>query len=319
MDIPDLRAFLLIVESGGFSAAADRLNVTQPALSRRMRLLEEDLGERLLRRTGRGAEPTDAGVLLADRARRILDEVEGARRDLAARHGQVTGRVSLGLPPSVGTVLTARLVARFRAAHPLVGLTIVEELSGVIQDGLRGGWVDIGLLYAGAEGPALRTEVLFRDGVSLIGRPELMPTPAPGSPAHGEGAPPLLLSDLVGLPLILPGPRHGLRAFVDQVAFRHGLSLTVGIEADSLRVLGELAEMGLGLLVHASSAFPRHLAEGRLVHRPLGDPRLTRSIALAWSRDRPLTPAALAMGEAVRREVSALAAEEAWMELVLRA
>ncbi|WP_413205863.1 LysR family transcriptional regulator [Rhodospirillum sp. A1_3_36] len=305
MDIPDLQAFLLIVETGGFSAAAERLNVTQPALSRRMRLLEESLGERLLHRTGRGAEPTEAGLLLADRAHRILDEVDSARRALLNRKGQVTGRVTLGLPPSVGTALTARLVVRFREKYPLVALSIVEELSGVIQDGLRSGWIDIGLLYAGTEGPSLRSEVLFREDIALIGRPDLVP-PAPGPVPHGPGAPPLPLHGLAELPLILPGRRHGLRAILDQTAFRHGISLNVGIEADSLRVLAELTELGLGMVIHAPSAFPRELAEGRFVQRPLGNPPLTRSIALAWPRDRATTQATLAMAEAVRRLVGEL-------------
>ncbi|HAQ01124.1 MAG TPA: LysR family transcriptional regulator [Rhodospirillum rubrum] len=304
MDLRQLRAFLAIVDSGGFSSAAERLHLTQPALSRQMRLLEEDLGERLLRRTGRGAEATAAGLVLADRARRILGEVEGARRALAARGGQVSGRVSLGLPPSVGVRLTAGVVTRLRAAHPLLGLTIVEELSGVVQDGLGSGWIDIGLLYAGAVGPALVQEPLLTEDLALIGRPDLLP--AADLSAHGA---PLALHRLADLPLLLPGRRHGLRALVDQAVFRLGITLDVAIEADSLRVLGDLAMRGLGLVVHAPSAFAGDLAAGLLAARPLGDPPLTRSIVLAWPRDRAASRAVLAVAEAVRSEVAALAGE----------
>ncbi len=301
MDPRQLRAFLHIVETGSFSAAADRLHLTQPALSRQIRLLEEDLGERLLRRTGRGAEPTDAGLLLAERARGILDDMTATRQALAARRGQLSGRVCFGLPPSVGVRLTGPVVAGFHQRHPLVGLTIVEELSGVVQDGLLSGAVDLGLLYAGTVSPALTSEPLLEESLALIGAPGRMPAVADG-PAWGPDALPLPVHGVTGLPLILPGRRHGLRAILEQAAFRHGVALDVSLEADSLRVLSELAVMGLGLLIHAPSAFPAQLAAGTLVARPLGTPPLVRSIVLAWSRDAPLPRAAAALADMVRTE-----------------
>ncbi|GEO81439.1 LysR family transcriptional regulator [Pararhodospirillum oryzae] len=290
MDPRHLRAFLHIVETGSFSAAAERVNLTQPALSRQIHLLEDEAGEILLRRTGRGAEPTEAGLVLVEHARAILEAIDGARRAMGVRRSQVTGRVTVGLPPSVGVRLTAPLVRRFREHHPLVGLCLVEELSGVVQEGLLSGWIDVGLLYAQAASPALAQEALLTEDLALIGRPDQMPGGSDCVPVRA----------LAELPILLPGRRHGLRALVDQAAFRHGIVVRVDIEADSLRVLGELAHAGLGLVVHAPSAFAPDLAAGTLVARPLGEPPLQRAIVLAWPRDRAPSRAALAMAETVR-------------------
>ncbi|MBF0334895.1 MAG: LysR family transcriptional regulator, partial [Alphaproteobacteria bacterium] len=171
MDMRQLKALVRIAETGSFSEAARRLNVTQPALSRQIRLLEESLGERLLLRTGRGAVPTEAGHLLLARADLILGEVEKARQAIASRQDAVTGRVAFGLPPSVGVRLTGPVVARYRARHPQVGLAIVEELSGEVQQGLLTGTLDLGLLYAGTVSPSLRSEPLLAERLHVLAPP----------------------------------------------------------------------------------------------------------------------------------------------------
>ena len=109
MDIRQLRTFVHVAELGSFSKAADRLHIAQPALSRQIRLLESELKAALFIRHGRGVRLTDAGTLFLDRASGILRQIEQARADVAAEAGDVSGEVSIGVPPSVGIVLTGHL------------------------------------------------------------------------------------------------------------------------------------------------------------------------------------------------------------------
>ncbi|MBE1236502.1 LysR family transcriptional regulator [Phaeovibrio sulfidiphilus] len=293
MDPRHLKSFLQIMETGSFSAAAERIELTQPALSRQISILEQEVGETLFRRTGRGAEPTEAGLLLAEHARSILDSIEAARHAMASRHEEVMGRVAVGLPPSIGVRLTAPLVDHFRHRHPLVHLCVVEELSGFVQDGLLAGWIDTGILYAQTVHPALFHEPLMTEELMLISHPDLMPdTGSPNSPVP--------IQALAELPVLMPSRRHGMRSLIDQALLSHRMTLNTAIETDSLRVSSELAKRKLGVFIHAPSAFERDLKSGALVARPLGTPPLKRAIVLAWPRDRAPTRATLAMADAIR-------------------
>ena len=115
MDLKQLRTFMHVADLGSLSRAAERLHLSQPALSRQIKLLEEEVGEALLKRTGRGVEITEAGQVLAGRASRILSEMERLHADMADYKGRIRGQVVLGLPPSAGLFVGGPLVERYRA------------------------------------------------------------------------------------------------------------------------------------------------------------------------------------------------------------
>ncbi|MEY2781375.1 MAG: HTH-type transcriptional regulator CynR, partial [Pseudomonadota bacterium] len=142
MDFKQLQAFVSVAEQGSFTRAAQQLNVAQPALSRLVRALELELRQTLLERNGRGARPTQAGKRLLDHARGILHQLDRAHEDMAQLRGGQTGSIALGLPPSVARVLTVALTRAFRAELPAVHLTIREDLSFALQDGLQQGRLD---------------------------------------------------------------------------------------------------------------------------------------------------------------------------------
>ena len=116
MDLKQLEYFVHVAEFGSFTLSSRFLRVAQPALSRQVRLLEVTLRQSLLTRDGRGAAPTEAGKLLLEHARGILQQVERARHDLEQQRGAVTGRLVIGLPPSVSRTLTGPLVRAVAAA-----------------------------------------------------------------------------------------------------------------------------------------------------------------------------------------------------------
>src|SRR3954469_10734762 len=125
MDLRQLTTFVQVADLGSLSKAAERLRIAQPALSRQIRLLEEELKVTLFTRHGRGMVLTPAGELLRGRASGILRQVEEARADLMEEAGAVRGRVVFGMPPTVGDVLATRLIERFLALHPEVRLRVV--------------------------------------------------------------------------------------------------------------------------------------------------------------------------------------------------
>lgn len=299
MDLAVLKRFLHVAELGSLSRAAERLDASQPALSRQLRQLEQTLGCRLLERTGRGVRLTAAGQILERHARVLLDQAGELRAELAQETALVQGRVTLALPPSVGAALTVPLVTAYRSAHPRVALQMVEDMTGAIEEGLLGGRLDLAVLYDGATSVNLCTEPLGRESLWLV---------AP----QGAGLPRSLpLRAALERTLILPRERHALRAILQRYAAQAGCPLRVEIEVDSLRAQIELVQRGLGCSILPAAAL-RTLEPAQLEVVRVTAPVLERMWVLAWSRAHPLSRAARAMAELLRERIGELAELHAW-------
>lgn len=296
MDLQRLRVLVHVAELGNMSRAAERLGLSQPALSRQIKLLEQELGVRLLDRTGRGVALTEAGHTVERRARAVFDEVAKIDQELAGTAHRIGGQLSVGLPPSVGVLLATPLIERYHAAYPAVLLKVIEDLTGALQDGLLTGRIDIGVLYDGTISASLHAELLLVEELALV-----------GSAASGLSADSAVPLEAIGAyPLILPSYRHGMRAILEQAAFRAGVRLRTVIEADSLRVQLELVRRSLGYTLLPRYTFAAKLEAGELTAAPVTDPPLHRRWVLAWPGDRPLSRAAQAMADGIRAEVARL-------------
>ena len=146
IDNRKLRYFVTVVEFGSFTKAADALHITQPALSRQVKQLEEELGVELLLREGRGIRITDAGEALLLHARTIARDFERLREDMQARSGEPTGRVVFGIPPTLADTLVPRLVEATRHKFPLVTLKVAEGLTPVLLGWLRSSDADLAIV-----------------------------------------------------------------------------------------------------------------------------------------------------------------------------
>lgn len=292
MNLTHLRSFVHVAELGSLSLAADRLQLSQPALSRQIQLLEAQLGVNLLRRTGRGVVPTEVGERLREHAYGLFEEIAKIERDLAGSE-EVGGRLSVGIPPSASVTIAGGLVERYRQRYPAVALRIVEDLTGAIQEGLLAGRLDLGILYESALSAGLHTELLRAEALELIGPPD--------ADLHTDV--PVRFETLAELPMILPGHRHGLRAIIEQSAFRAGVRLQTVIEADSLRLLQDFVHRGLGYTVLSREVCAPLLASGNLTAAPIVEPPLRRNWVLAWRKDAALGAAAQAMAEMIRGDV----------------
>jgi DNA-binding transcriptional LysR family regulator len=302
MDIRQLRTFVHVAELGSFSKASERLNIAQPALSRQIRLLESELKAQLLLRHGRGVTLTGAGGVFLDRAAGILRQIEQARADVAAEAGDVAGQVSIGLPPSVGLILTGPLAEDFRRTYPKVKLKIVEGVGAFVHEWMVGGRLDVGVLYQPGSSRHLETMPLWSEDLHLFA-------------SAGEGldpTKPVPLADLSRYPLILPSPGHGLRGLLERHAARHEVELRVEIEADAMRIQIDLAARGLGYSVLPFAPVAAEVRNGQISAAPITGPAIPRRVVLAYPADRPVSRAARLLGSRLTGVVKRMMAAGEW-------
>ena len=302
MDLRQLNTFLQVAELGSLSRAADRLRIAQPALSRQIRLLEEELRVPLFTRHGRGMVPTAAGERLRTRAAAILRDVEDTRAGLLEEAGAVRGRVIFGLPPTVGAVVANRLVERFLTAHPEVKLRVVQAFSGYLLEWLQGGEVDVAVVYSGARAAGVRASPLLVETLCFV--------TAGGHPVPAHHA--VSFAAVAAHRLILPGPQHGLRLLVEAEAERRGLVLDVAVEADDLPVLKGLVLRGLGATILPRAAVHEDVVAGALRAAPIIDPHLSRKLVVAEPLGRQPTNAVRRFAEMLREEVAAMVEAGVW-------
>lgn len=275
MDIKQLRALLAIAETGSVSRAAEILHIVQPAVSRQLRLLEEDLGAPLFERGRRGMELTEAGQLLVDHARRALRELDQARSEITPEPGAVSGIVTIGLLPSIADLLAAPLVMALKAQYPRLTVRVSMGYAGYLQKWLEAGEVDAALLYDPKPSALLEVEPLLDEVLYLVG--------LKSAGLRQDRAVPL--ADLENTPLILPSQPHGLRLLLDHACAVAGLKLSIVAETNAMGIQKNLVSSGLGFTILPSVAIADDVAQGRLSAAPLTQPDLERRIVLA----RPMT------------------------------
>ena len=275
MDLTRLQYFVAVAEAGSFSRAAAALHLTQPSLSRQVQLLEDELGQRLLERTGRGAVPTEAGSALLAHARSIFELAERARVDMQERQRNPRGRITVGLPPRVAHVITADLVERFHAAYPEAAITVVEGLSIRLREWLVAGRVDVAIVFDPPATPQMQVETLVREPLVLI---STQPLPAR-----------LKLADVALRRLVMPSGPHALRQLLEEHTRPRGLPLQLVAEVDSVQTVLSLVARGV-----ADTVLPVSAVRGWVYQQPLQvaaihAPTMRNRLALAVPAARPAT------------------------------
>lgn len=282
MDLKQLEYFVRVAEMGSFTRAAIALNVAQPALSRQIRMLEVELRQNLLKRNGRGASPTEAGQLLLEHGRGILHQVERAREELARARSGLTGRVALGLPPSVARVLTVPLTRAFRDKMPDAQLSISEGLSAGMQESLLSGRLDIALIYNATSASGLELSPLLQEELWLV---------QPRPPGLQEDPPPpaISLKEVSRMPLVIPSRPNAIRMHVESKMAELGCRPQIALEIDGVTAILELVADGAGCAILSRNAVTRSIKPSAFVTRPISQPRLSIQLSSAVSSQRPST------------------------------
>ena len=281
MDARQLRYFLAVAELGGFSAAARHLGIAQPALSRHVKALEDQLGVPLLTRTVRGVRMTGQGETLFHHAQGILRQLEMVPQIVGERTATVSGRVVIGLPTSVSAVLARPLLRATMERLPQVRVHLIDSLSGFLEEWVEAGRLDVCVLYDAQPSASLRLEGILVEDLCLIG-------------AAGAFAPErreIAFRRLADFPLVLPALPHSLRRLLEMMALSHGVRLNIVLEVDSLPVSKAIAEEGRAYAVLPQGAVHVEIQRGALEAIEIVEPRVSRSVSLATSAMRGSTRA----------------------------
>jgi LysR family nitrogen assimilation transcriptional regulator len=282
MDLKQLEYFVRVAELGSFTRAAQVLGVAQPALSRQVRLLEVELRQNLLDRNGRGATPTEAGQLLLEHGRGILHQVERAREELGRVRSGLSGRVALGMPPSVARVLTVPLTRAFRQRLPEAQLSISEGLSTAMQENLLNGRLDIAVLYKPSAMPGVEHQPLLSEELLLV-------QPRPPGLQEDPPPPPLALREVAALPLLIPSRPNAIRMHVEAQMAAIGCRPSIALEIDGVSAILDLVADGVGCAILSRNAVMRSVRPSAYTTRSIKEPELRIGLSTSTSSLRPST------------------------------
>jgi LysR family transcriptional regulator, carnitine catabolism transcriptional activator len=284
VSLKQLRAFAAVAAEGSFTRAAQRLHLSQSALSALIRGLETELGLRLLDRTTRRLELTEAGFELEPTVQRLLSEIDRVALDLRDVAERRRGRVRLGTTPLLACSLMPPLVAAYRAAFPGVDALLFDASTDILLEKLRAGELDLAISTFEETGPDVVAEPLFTDPMVMVC--------ASGHALARE--PRVRWSALRDQPLLMLAPGSGLRSLVERELQKLGLPVAPAQEVTHVATALALARAGLGVAVLPAYA----LQVGQVpdvVGVPLVHPTIARTVSLIHLRQRSLSPAARAM------------------------
>ena len=276
MDLRQLRYFIRVAESGSISAAAAELFVAQSAISRQMRLLEEEIGGALFERSSQGVRVNEGGQLLLERAKFILGQIDATITDVSTRASEVRGIARFAAPGSLARHLTVPIATAFQERYPLAQLVISEASSDDIIERLHAGSLDVGIVTAGEEPPWLNGRFLMQERTILLCRRDAPPA------ASSSLSPETLRS----LPLIVsPG-------VVKLFSSLYG-ELRPALQVHSVEAALQLSRLSHSYALVPESAMPNAESLADLVAVPVRRFKLSRWIVSP--RDRPLSMSARAL------------------------
>lgn len=279
MDWTGLTAFVAVAETGGFSAAAEQLHLTQPAVSKRIAQLEQSLQVRLFDRLGRQVVLTEAGRVLLPRARQILAEAEAARRALEELDQGIGGRLRLATSHHVGLHRLPALLRRFTAAHPQVALDIRFVDSEQAYAQVLQGEVELAVTTLGPTEAPLRATPVWDDPLHFV--------VAPDHPLARQSK--VGLADIAAHPAVLPDAGTFTHRIIAEAFARHGLPLRLRLTTNYLETIKMMVSVGL-----AWSALPQTMVDAQVRVLAVPGVQLRRQLGHVVHGGRTLSRAAQA-------------------------
>lgn len=307
VDARSLRYFVQVSESRSFSKAAHVLRIGQPALSRSIQLLEQELGCDLFVRTRRGVEPTSAGQVLLARSKVILDQFTQLRSEVQAHAYEVAGAASVGLPSAVGQIIVPELVRELSEHYAGIRLHIVEGLSSETYNRLLGRTIDIGLLYDPSAHSELACEPVAIEDMFLLGQQAAVAALGPIRD----------LAQLENLPLILPKSRNSRRLLVEQAFRERSLMLNVAAEIDGFATTHALLREGVGFSIMTRAALAGPGGDGSLLAVELQSVGMQWRLHLVRHRSQLRNQVVNVVASVIRRVVVRLVEDGRWQGVAL--
>ncbi|WP_167145244.1 LysR family transcriptional regulator [Pseudomonas sp. OTU750018] len=280
MDLATLNAFIAIAELGSFSEAAERLHLTQPAVSKRIASLEQQLSVRLFDRLGREVSLTEAGRALLPRAYQILNVLDDTRRALTNLNGEISGRLTLATSHHIGLHRLPPLLRAFTRAHPQVALDIQFLDSEVAYEEVLHGRAELAVITLAPETrEPVHAVAVWDDPLDFVAAPE---HPLARSKA-------ISLADVAHHPAVFPGGNTFTHHIVRRLFEAQGLTPNIAMSTNYLETIKMMVSIGL-----AWSVLPRTMLDEQVARLPLPGIQLIRQLGYISHTERTLSNAARA-------------------------
>lgn len=282
MDIETLTAFVEVAERGSFSLAAQRLHLTQPAISKRIAALEARTGQPLLDRIGRRVALTDAGRTLLPYARRVLQDLEDGRRALSHLNQEIRGRLSIGTSHHIGLHRLPPALKQYTQQHPDVDLDLHFMDSEDACEAVLAGRLELGIVTLPSQPlDNLEQRRVWDDPLAVVVAPE--------HPLLAGGRR-VALATLAAHPAVLPDEATYTHRIIKAELQRQGVAPHVRLSTNYLETLKMLVAIGLGW-----SVLPRSMLDDSIRALPVRGLRLRRELGLVWHQRRTLSGPARAL------------------------
>lgn len=288
MDINALKAFIQVAELKSFSLAADRLHLTQPAVSKRVALLENQLGLRLIDRIGRQVSLTEAGTNLLPRAIAILSDIDDAERSLTNLSGNVAGNLTMGISHHLGLHRLPPLLKRFSETYPDVSLDIQFLASESAYDAVLQGKIEIAMTTLAQQTmDKIKTQKVWPDPLQFVVSTE----------HHLAKQDQVTLADLSLYGAILPELNTFTGTMIKTLFDNKNQPLKISMCTNYLETIHMMVSIGLGW-----SLLPSTLLDSSLKILPIESIRLSRNLGAIYHKDRTLSNSARAFLELLAAE-----------------
>lgn len=293
MDTQSMHAFVEVAKTASFSHAAEALHLTQPAISKRIARLEEQLDTRLFDRIGRHVHLTEAGEAFLPRCQRILSDIQDAERLIHGLDGRIEGSLSMGISHHIGLHRLPPVLRRFTQQHPSVRLDIDFMDSEQAHQRILQGELDLAVItLAPTKEHRLEAFEVWRDSLALAVSHE---HPLLDRPADR----PVTLKELSAYTAIPPGLGTYTGQIIKQRFDAEGLTMDIGMSTNYLETIKVMVSIGLGW-----SLLPLTLHDDTITHLPMAGPPWFRELGCVHHRDRSLSNAARAFIEELKIEAS---------------
>jgi len=280
MDLANLNAFIAIAETGSFSAAAERLFLTQPAVSKRIAGLEQQLKVRLFDRLGREVGLTEAGRALLPRAYQILNVLDDTRRALTNLTGEVSGRLTLATSHHIGLHRLPPLLRAFTRLYPEVALDIQFLDSEVAYEEILHGRAELAVITLAPQPHGLVKAVpVWDDPLDFVAAPE--------HPLVNSGE--VTLADVAAYPAVFPGSNTFTHHIVSRLCEAQGIKPNIAMSTNYMETIKMMVSIGL-----AWSVLPRTMLDEQVARIPLPGIQLNRQLGYIVHTERTLSNAARA-------------------------
>lgn len=277
MTLTQLRYFLAVIRCGSISGAATQIHVAQPAISQRLRQLEQELGQVLFNRLPRGIELTPAGHHLKAHALEILRRVDSVQDDFKSSDVNPIGRVTLAMSTAVNTKFCVEVLEQAARSYPNIKLTLTEHMSGTLLEWAESGRVDLAVVYDVPGNTPLAVHSLGKEDLYLV-----------TDPAFKQRLPETVsLADIADLGLILPAFPQTLRLMIERTFAEHvGRAPNVMLDVDSTYAIKKLVSAGKGQSILSAHSVGDEIKHGELAITPIANPAVSRTINLVTYRPR---------------------------------